>query len=737
MANLHNGRPAIFRVAIPAPVYRLFDYLPTAETAVDSFKPGIRLEVPFGNSKKIAFLVAVTECSEVDSEKLKLVLRILDDQPLLSEKDMALLLWAGRYYHHPPGEVIGTAFPVALRQGKAAKLSSPQRYVLTELGHAVNRSELTRAPKQQVLLEMFKAHPALSKNAPQLASAKAIIKQWLAKQWLRLEDDVGATLPAVTKGAEFTCNNQQLAAVTAITGRLDSFAVFLLEGVTGSGKTEVYMQVIRTVLTQGRQVLVLVPEITLTPQLEQRFRERFAVAIAVSHSRLSDGLRQQAWLNVQQGRCPILLGTRSTLFTPFKNLGLIILDEEHDASFKQQDGFRFSARDVAVMRGKLLDIPVVLGSATPSLESLFNAEKKRYRYLHLPERAGNATAPFVQLLDIRNKKMREGLSEQLLAQMRQTLGKQEQVLLFLNRRGFAPTLICHACGWVARCPSCDANLVVHAREALLRCHHCGKEQTLHKHCPACKSPQLTALGLGTERVEKVLAELFPEQTVIRLDRDSTQRKGSLENYLEQINQGQADIVLGTQMLTKGHHFPNVTLVAIIDVDSGLFSIDFHAQERLAQQIVQVAGRAGRADKPGKVILQTRKPEHSLLTTLIHDGYRRFAQMALAERRQATLPPYGYQALLRAEAHDPQAVQDFLRHATNLSKACSDHRVQVLGPIPAPMARRAGLYRFQLLLQSAQRRPLHGLLDTLVEGIGHFKLGKKVRWSLDVDPLDFY
>jgi len=743
MANLHNGRPVIFKVAIPAPVYRLFDYLPPAETAVDSFKPGIRLEVPFGNSKKIAFLVAVSGRSEVDADKLKPVLRILDEQPLLSEKDMALLLWASRYYHHPLGDVIGAAFPVVLRQGKSARCGTPCRYVLTDLGFAVTPNELKRAPKQQALLELFQARPALSKTDPQLAtsSAKAIIKQWLAKQWLRLEDDDDAEPPTITKGMEFTGNSQQQAAIKAIIEQLDRFAVFLLEGVTGSGKTEVYMQVIRSVLAQGRQVLVLVPEITLTPQLEQRFRERFAVAMAVSHSRLSDGQRQQAWLSVRQGRCPILLGTRSALFTPFKNLGLIVLDEEHDASFKQQDGFRFSARDVAVMRAKLLDIPVVLGSATPSLESLFNAEKKRYRHLHLSERAGNATAPSVQLLDIRNKKIREGLSEQLLAQMRQTLAKQEQVLLFLNRRGFAPTLICHACGWVARCPRCDANMVVHVQDNLLRCHHCGSEQALPKPCPACKSQQLTALGLGTERVEKVLAELFPEQTVIRLDRDSTQRKGSLENYLEQINQGHADIVLGTQMLAKGHHFPNVTLVALIDVDSGLFSIDFHAQERLAQQIVQVSGRAGRADKPGRVILQTRRPEHPLLTTLIHEGYRRFAQMALAERRQAALPPYGYQALLRAEANEPQTVQDFLRHATDLAKAgsepCSDQGVQVLGPIPAPMARRAGLYRFQLLLQSTRRMPLHGMLDRLVEGIVDFKPGKKVRWSLDVDPLDFY
>ena len=440
---------------------------------------------------------------------------------------------------------------------------------------------------------------------------------------------------------------------------------------------------------------------------------------------------------MQQGQGSILLGTRSALFTPLKNPGLIILDEEHDGSFKQQEGFRFSARDIAVVRGQLLHVPVLLGSATPSLESLHNVNKQRYQLLALPARAGKAIEPTLHLLDIRNKRMQEGLSAALLEEIHKTLAKQEQVLLFLNRRGFAPTLICHGCGWVARCHRCDANLVIHVDENCLRCHHCAKEQPLLRRCPECKVGELTPLGLGTERVEKVLAELFPNKVAVRLDRDSTQRKGALEDYLQQINNGEVDIILGTQMLAKGHHFPNVTLVAILDVDSGLFSIDFHAAEKLAQMIVQVSGRAGRAEKRGKVIMQTRQPDHPLLTTLIQQGYQSFAISALAERKQASLPPFSYQALLRVEATEADMPLIFFQALTDLVKTLSVRHTQILGPVSAPMARRAGLYRYQLLFQNNRRKELQHFLDELVPKLAELKQAKKVHWTLDVDPVDLY
>ncbi|MDD5274924.1 MAG: primosomal protein N' [Methylovulum sp.] len=740
MAKLPSGSGLIFKVALPVPIYRLFDYLAPDNTSPHSVAPGMRLEVPFGKGKKIAFLVEIVRHSDLALDKLKPVTRMLDTQPLLSAKDVQLLRWVSAYYHHPLGGVISAAFPTALRLGKSALLPTQKRYALTEAGKTIDSLQLKRAPKQKALLELLQTQPPLSEAdlSQGCVNWRSTIKQLLDKQLVEIiYADTTSTVTRLVNDDALPCNPQQQAAITAVNDSLGRFAVFLLEGVTGSGKTEVYMQIICSVLARGQQVLVLVPEITLTPQLEERFRRRFAVNIAIAHSRLTDTQRQTAWLNIRQGESAILLGTRSALFTPFKNLGLIILDEEHDSSFKQQEGFRFSARDVAVVRAKMLGIPVLLGSATPSLESLYNAANRRYTLLQLPERAGAAIAPILQLLDIRNKKIQEGLSEQLLAEIAKTLAKNEQVLLFLNRRGFAPTLICHSCGWVARCPRCDANLIIHSQKKQLRCHHCAREQRLLDQCPACKSNELTALGLGTERVENVLNTLFADKTVVRLDRDSTQRKGSLENYLAQINQGQVDIILGTQMLAKGHHFPNVTLVAILDVDSGLFSIDFHAAEKLAQMIVQVSGRAGRGEKSGKVVMQTRRPDHPLLTTLITEGYNSFAMTALAERKQALLPPFSYQALLRVHAADEEPPQLFLTTVLELAQSIGNHSVQILGPVAAPMARRAGFYRYQLLFQGSKRRELHTLLEALMPKITALKLAKKVRWSLDVDPVDLY
>jgi primosomal protein N' (replication factor Y) len=744
MAKLQEKAAAILRVAVDVPLYRVFDYEIPETIAVERLKPGLRLSVPFGRAEKTGYLVSLEQCSELSGTRLKPIAGVLDREPLLSPDDLRLLHWAARYYHHPLGEVFASAFPAGLRQGRAAVLERPARYVLTATGREFEPALLQRAPKQKRLLEALQNSPNGLSEAELAASVgnwRPPLKQLAAKALVAL-DDSGISIPAVpeappVKGHPIVCNPEQAAAVAEVCAGLGRFGVFLLEGVTGSGKTEVYMQIIGKVLECGQQVLVLLPEITLTPQLENRFRQRFAADIQISHSKLTDAQRQNAWLSMQQGAGAILLGTRSALFTPLPRLGLIILDEEHDASFKQQEGFRFSARDVAVMRAKLANVPVLLGSATPSLESLHNAQAGRYRLLQLPNRAGNAAAPAVRLLDIRNKSLHEGISEPLLAEIRQTLEKGEQVLLFLNRRGFAPRLICHDCGWVARCIHCDANLVVHFREQKLRCHHCAAEQPLVKYCLSCTGSALRPLGLGTERVEQILPGLFPDKAVVRLDRDTTQRKGSLENYLQQINEGRADIILGTQMLAKGHHFPNVTLVAILDTDSGLYSIDFHAAEKLAQMIVQVIGRAGRADKPGMVILQTRHPEHPLLNTLIREGYNGFAKQALDERKAAALPPFSHQALIRAQADDAFKPKAFLEKAKRLAGTVQANGTLVLGPVAAPMAKRAGSYRYQLLLQDANRQALQQLLDRLLPEIDKIKKEKNLRWSLDVDPVDLY
>lgn len=672
----------------------------------------------------------------IDLKRLKHAEQVLDSEPLLSAKDLQLLQWASRYYHHPLGEVLMTAFPIGLRQGKPARLSAEIAYSLTEQGRLTEVAALNRAPKQQALISLMQHHQlAMTRTA--LAAHKTALKIMLEKGLIRESVCDKADYAIPVSGPALTANPEQQHAIDAVIDKLGRFSVSLLQGVTGSGKTEVYMQIIAQALQRNLQVLVLLPEITLTPQLEARFRQRFNVPIVCFHSKLNETQRLQGWLKMQQGQAAIMLGTRSALFTPLKKPGLIILDEEHDSSFKQQEGFRFSARDVAIARAKMLNIPVLLGSATPSFESLFNVARQRYQLLTLANRAGNAIDPVFQILDIRNKPLQAGLSEPLVAAIRHTLDKQQQVLLFLNRRGFAPVQICHGCGWVSRCGRCDANMVIHAGEQRLRCHHCGSEQRLPKQCPACKTGELQPLGLGTERIEQTLAELFPDKSIIRLDKDTTQRKGSLEGYLEQIHSGQADIILGTQMLAKGHHFPAVTLVALLDIDSGLFSVDFHSGEKLAQMIVQVAGRSGRADKRGCVVLQTRQPQHPLLTCLINKDYQVFAEMALQERKQAGLPPYSHQALLRVQSQDAQTPQQFLQEVIKLLKSLNTGKTQILGPVPAPMARRAGQFRFQLLLQSSQRKDLHHLLDRAIPQFSQLKQAIKVRWSLDVDPVDLY
>ena len=617
---------------------------------------------------------------------------------------------------------------------------SPERWLcLTEQGREAVPSK--RSPRQTMLLDLLKNRadgiPAQELNRLDWdwrSPTQALIDKAWAE--FREETTTHARSPSPQRlETPPQPNVAQQNAIDRVSEALGRYAVFLLEGVTGSGKTEVYLRLLERVLEQGRQAMILVPEINLTPQLEARFRARFATPMVVFHSGLTDSERCRAWLAMQRGEASILLGTRSAVFTPMARPGLMILDEEHDASFKQQDGFRFHARDLAVMRARQHGIPILMGSATPSLESLANVLRERYALLSLPERTGVAVPPTYRLIDIRNQRLEEGLSAALIAQIGETLARGEQALLFLNRRGFAPTLICHACGWVAVCKRCDARLVIHAAERRLRCHHCGKEQPLLRDCPECQTADLRPLGLGTERVELALAKRFPQARTLRIDRDSTRRKGSLKGMLDQIHAGEVDILLGTQMLAKGHHFPNVTLVGILDVDGGLFSLDFRAEEHTAQLIVQVAGRAGREERPGLVLLQTRQPEHPLLRKLIREGYPAFAAAALYERYEAGLPPYSHQILWRADANDEATPALFLTRLAEWSATQSE--VLVLGPVPAPMPRQAGRFRQQLLLQCTERKPLHQLVDQLIHQLASLPEAKRVRWSVDVDPLDLY
>ncbi|MCA1671275.1 MAG: primosomal protein N', partial [Actinobacteria bacterium] len=522
-------------------------------------------------------------------------------------------------------------------------------------------------------------------------------------------------------------------AVHHIATRLDRFEVFLLEGVTGSGKTEVYLRIVEAVIEGGKQALCLVPEIGLTPQTIARFQERFAVPIATTHSGLSEAQRRAAWWTAREGLAPIVIGTRSAVWSELCQPGVIVVDEEHDLSYKQQQGFRYSARDIALIRAKRHRIPVVLGSATPSLESLHNAAIGRYRHLRLPARVGCATDPTVEVIDLRRGRARGPLSAALIARITETLAERRQVIVFANRRGYAPLLLCPECAWAAGCDRCDARLVYHHETRRLRCHHCGADRPVPMGCPECGSAFLCKVGHGTERVVESLREHFPAARVLRLDRDAVRGQAAWERVLARIAEGDADILVGTQMLAKGHHFPKVTLVAIVDGDQGLYGTDFRAGERMAQQLVQVAGRTGRAEDPGQVVIQTHNPHHPLLGVLLREGYSAFAAMALRERREAGLPPFSALALVRAEGRDTRSPEAFLQEARSLGLREGHQGAALLGPVPAPMERRADRHRWHLLVQARERNRLQTFLRAWLPQLAALKSSRRVRWSVDVDP----
>jgi primosomal protein N' (replication factor Y) len=727
--------PPVLRVAIPAPLYSLFDYLPPEDVEINQISPGSRVKVPFGRGKRVGVVLDnQARCDPALLNKLKRSEALLDREPLLSGETLALLQWAADYYRHPPGEVICAALPARLREGKAPL---EHRMLLLRATHsdAPPGSGLGRAPRQQRIHQLLKEEGPLGEEIlrERLGECRAPLKALLDKGLVeRVEVE---QLPASPTTPALALNSQQQQALATIVEQLGRFQALLLDGVTGSGKTEVYLQATQEALTRGGQVLILVPEIGLTPQLLRRFRRRIAAPIALLHSGLAAGERESAWHQARLARARVVIGTRSAIFTPMPELALILVDEEHDLSYKQQEGFRYSARDLAVVRASRIGCPVVLGSATPSLESLHNANSGRYQALHLNRRAGEARAPTLELTDIRSRKLEAGLSPPLLQAVGETLAQGNQTLLFLNRRGYAPLMVCRDCGWFLQCQRCDARMTLHLGLNLLWCHHCGSQRRPDPRCPDCGGEAVEPAGQGTERLEQTLARRFPDTSVIRIDRDSTSRKGSFEKRLEEIRQGDASILVGTQMLAKGHHFPSVTLVGILDVDQGFYGTDYHAMERMAQTIVQVAGRAGRAEQPGRVLLQTRHPDHPLLETLLRKGYREFAQEALHERKLAALPPYRFQALLRAEAHHPEPPRQFLDQVRQHLLADGLQHIEVLGPIPAPMEKRAGRFRAHLLLQSPNRSRLQQLLAAKIPEIARFKGVGKVRWSIDIDPQE--
>ena len=731
--------PSVLRVAINAPLSRLFDYLPGDGPPA---QPGSRVRVPFGRRSHTGVVIEHAAESNLPIARLRQVRKVLDERPLLGKADIWLIRFVSDYYHHPIGEVVAAAMPALLRQGKP--LDPIARFVsLTPAGAVADLDTLRkRAPRQAELLEVIRDADTISfarldqelpgwRRARSGLADKAYIQEFDAGH----DESDDGTPANVEQEQGPPLNADQRAALAACRdGR--GFRVTLIDGVTGSGKTEIYLHLIADELAAGRQTLVLVPEIGLTPQLVSRFRRRLGIEPVLLHSALTDTARLSAWRMARNGSAHLIVGTRSAVFAPLNNPGLIIVDEEHDSSLKQQEGLRYSARDIAVARGKHLDIPVVLGSATPSLETLQRCHDGAYRSVALPTRAGGAVPPLLRLVDLTRHDAHDGLSDPVVAAIRQTVAAGGQVLVFLNRRGFAPTLICSGCGKVAECTHCDSRMTVHAASGLLKCHHCGAQRAIESECADCGS-LCRPLGHGTERLEDALRSHFPDQPITRIDSDSTRLKGTMTKALAMATTGETRILVGTQMLSKGHHFPNLTLVVIINADQGLFSTDFRGGERLAQSLVQVAGRAGREQHQGEVIIQTAFPAHPFWNELFNGGYHGVAARELAERERAWWPPFSRLALIRAAAGTRQEAHRFLDQARRVADASGVEGVRILGPVSAPMERKAGKYRAQLLLQSRQRGNLHIVLATLrsaLEGSGD---ARRVRWSIDVDPIELF
>lgn len=727
------------RVALPVYVYDTFDYTVNAEQYTQA-QVGARVLVSFGRQNLVGVVTEKVDPNEAFTGqfKLKAITELLDDEPILDSQLLTLLTWSAQYYQFPIGEVLQSALPGLLRQGRALDILF---HLWKITPHDDPDALLKRSQKQYDAYQVLKLHPhgttenILNLSGVETATLKALEKKGLVECCLEPHDFTPTTMQLAQ--VPLTANVDQKYAIQQILKAQHHYQTFLLDGLTGSGKTEVYLQVMFEVLQQGKQVLVLVPEIGLTPQTVARFKSRFHCDVALLHSGLNESKRLQAWQHAQTGKASIIIGTRSAIYTPLPKLGLIILDEEHDLSYKQQEGFRYHARDVALYRGHLQGCPVILGSATPSTESYHLAELGKLHLLELNQRAGVAVLPKMHIIDLKIAKKKHGISQTLIEQIKQTLDRKEQVLIFLNRRGYAPILMCESCAWQANCPHCDAHFTLHTQPyAYLHCHHCGTINRLPEHCPECKKQNLKTIGLGTAKLEEHLHELFPHNEVIRVDRDSTSRVGSWQKIYDRIQQNKPSILLGTQMLAKGHHFPHVTLVAILDIDSGLLSVDLRAPERTAQLIIQVAGRSGRGEHKGSVYLQTLRPDHPMLTTLIEKDYRAVAKQMLAERKIAMLPPYRYAALVRVDSKDRAYSQQYLAEIAQQLREMAADLIDIWGPIPAPMERKAGRYRAHMVILSADRAKLHFYLRQWWQHVVHLPRQHQLRLSIDVDPQEF-
>ena len=720
------------QVVLDLPLATVFDYFaPTLEPA----HIGRRVIVPFGKAKRVGIVVGLTQTTELAPQQIKTLASIDLTCPPLGAATLALLRFASDYYHHSIGQTFFSALPPAYKLLKTPNpRAGPRQYCLTQLGaeQALQNMPTRALAKRKLFGALNQREPIAQETLRSITgAAPKLLREWLALGWVEATERISST-PA---SSNLDLNYQQRSAVEKIIEALGAFQCFVLHGITGSGKTEVYLQVVEQVLARGEQALILVPEISLTPQLEGRFRARFPNVAQVSlHSALGDSARYGAWRAAAEGKARVVLGTRLAVFTPMPKLGLIVVDEEHDASFKQQEGLRYSARDLAVYRANAAKIPIVLGSATPSLESWAHAQRGHYNMLTLTQRAHQQAAlATVRLIDTRINKAQDGITEPLKNAIFQRLARGEQSLIFINRRGYAPVIHCRSCGWMAGCPRCSTRLVFHLKKRPLRCHLCGHIEAAPEHCPQCGNVDLRPVGEGTQRIETVLAQHFPKARILRLDRDSVTNKDAWQQHLATIADGGADILVGTQMLAKGHDFPKLTLVGMVNVDSGLYSTDYRAAERTFAMVMQVAGRAGRAEHPGDVLIQTEFPEHALFRAAVKQDFSGYAEILLNERRAAVFPPFVYQALLRIEAVQVDVVADFSKRAKHIADKLNSS-VTVYQPVEANIQRIAGKTRYQIVVQSENRARLQSFLSDWSAALSA-PSDRKVRWSIDVDPIE--
>mgnify|MGYP000096519683 FL=1 len=733
---MNNPSPVI-RIAVPIPIYGYFDYLPAENTCIGDYSPGMRVLVKFGHRELVGIVISKQTNTATPADKLKSITHLFDEITALPLSILNLLQWCATYYCHPLGDCIHTALPTALRQKKRLAEIEVIKWNRTTKTYEGRNN----ATKQKAILQTIGDQEkgiwqdSLKTLGYTTTQLKALEKAgYLTSQTF---DPLSATAEQYATPSTITLNDAQQQIVQDASKHLGHFHASLLQGVTGSGKTEIYIDIVRAVLVKGQQALILIPEINLTPQTLKRFQTQLATPIGYIHSGMSSREKLTTWSLARQGSAKVIIGTRSSIFTPFKKLGIIIVDEEHDASYKQIDGFKYSARDLAVKRAQLEDCKVILGSATPSLESVYNAQQHKYEWLILNKRAGEGQIPDISLIDIRSRPLQNGCSQPLIDQIKLEIENNNQVIIFQNRRGFSPTLLCDACGWIAHCKHCDARLTIHSSPPHLLCHHCNFRQPITQTCESCNSTYLNPLGTGTERIEYGLAQHFPNTKLIRFDRDTIKKQSHMEQLIEEVNLGEACLLVGTQMLAKGHDFHNVTLVAVVDADASFFSADFRAVERSAQLLLQVAGRSGRGKKKGRVLIQTKLPEHPLFESVLKSDYKTLSENELEDRVACELPPFSKMLSIRADSKNQIDTLQAL-HSINseLFKSIPNNsNIEISGPVEANMARKSGIYRSylhifttNLALRASILKQLPKLLSTKHKG--------NTKLTIDVDPIDY-